>query len=86
MPAVAVMGSVGFRHLELEPLPGRLDKMSDEQLTRFGRAGASLCRPKGQIGQPARRVLVDQLEEARKVAAPASQGAHVGQRQALVGP
>jgi hypothetical protein len=43
------MGSVGFQPLKLEELRARLRKMSDEDLLRFGRAAASLCRPEEQF-------------------------------------
>jgi hypothetical protein len=59
------MGSVGFQPYQLEDVRARLRKMSDEDLLRFGRAAASLCRPDGNFGHPPRRVFVEQLREAR---------------------
>jgi hypothetical protein len=59
------MGSVGFRPYQLEEVRVRLRKMSDEELLRFGRAAASLCRPEDQFGRPPRAVFVEQLREAR---------------------
>ena len=59
------MSSVGFQPLQLEAVRARLRKMSDADLLRFGRAAASLCRPKEQFGHPPRAVFVEQLREAR---------------------
>jgi len=59
------MGSVGFQPFQLEDVRTRLRKMSDEELLRFGRAAASLCRPEGNFGHPPRAVFVEQLQEAR---------------------
>src|ERR1700689_420490 len=59
------MGSVGIQPLQLEAMRARLCKMSDADPLRFGRATASLCRPKKQSGHPPLRVFVEQLQEAR---------------------
>jgi hypothetical protein len=60
------MSSVGFQPLQLDEVRARLRKMSDADLLRFGRAAASLCKPDGNFGQAPRRVLVEQLQEARR--------------------
>jgi hypothetical protein len=52
------MGSVGFQALQLDELRACLRKMNDEELLRFGRAAASLCRPEDQFGQPPRALAV----------------------------
>jgi hypothetical protein len=59
------MCSVGFQPLQLEDVRARLRKMTDVDLLRFGRAAASLCRPRAQFGHPPRRIFVEQLQEAR---------------------
>jgi hypothetical protein len=43
----------------------RLQKMSDEQLLRFGKAAAFMCSPQANFGEPPREAFVIQLREAR---------------------
>ena len=60
------MGSVGFQSFQLDEVRARLRTMSDDELLRFGRAAASLCRPEANFGQSLGRVFVEQLEETRR--------------------
>jgi hypothetical protein len=60
------MGPVGFQPFRLEEVRERLQKMSDAELIRFGRASAGMCSPEANFGQPPRQVFVKQLREARR--------------------
>jgi hypothetical protein len=62
---MADLSSVGFSDLDLEALRARFQKMSDQELLRFGQAAKSMCSPDAYFGQPPRQTFVIQLEEAR---------------------
>lgn len=67
------LSSVGFQPFPLDSLRARLRKMSDEELTRFGRAATGVCSPEASFGHAPRQVFVEQLSEARaELAASAS--------------
>jgi hypothetical protein len=57
--------SIGFVEFDVETLRVRLQKMSDEDLARFGKAARFMCSPGANLGQPPRKVFVIQLNEAR---------------------
>jgi hypothetical protein len=57
--------SVGFQELDIRQLRERLRKMTDEQLLRFGKAAASVCRVVPHLNDPPPEAFVVQLEEAR---------------------
>ena len=52
--------------LDLEALRARLQRMSDRELLRFGRAARYLCSPAANLGKEPRQVFVIQLREAVK--------------------
>jgi len=55
--------------IDLEELRARLREMDDDELLRYGKAGAYMCSPAAQPfgGRiPPRREFVIQLEEARE--------------------
>jgi hypothetical protein len=57
--------STVFEELDIDALRVRLQKMSDEQLVKFGKAARFMCSPKANLGQPPREAFVIQLREAR---------------------
>ena len=61
--------SVGFSsgedEVELEGLRRRLQKMKDQNLRQFETAARFMCSPGANNGQPPRKALVAQLDEAR---------------------
>jgi hypothetical protein len=57
--------SIGFAEFDVEALRVRLQKMSDEELVKFGKAAWFMCSPGANLGQPPRKVFVIQLNEAR---------------------
>jgi len=57
--------SIAFSELSVEELRVRLQKMSDEELVKFGKAAAYMCSPKANLRQPPREEFVIQLKEAR---------------------
>ncbi len=59
MPGVDISG------FNLENLRERLQRMSDKELIRFGKAASSLLTPQANLGRPPREVFVIQLQEAR---------------------
>jgi hypothetical protein len=52
--------------IDREKLRERLRKMSNEELRKFGKASASMCSPKANLGKPPNGDFVVQLEEARQ--------------------
>lgn len=50
---------------DLDQLRARLQKMTEDQLVRFGRDARYMCSPKANMGKPPRRAFLVQLEEAR---------------------
>jgi hypothetical protein len=58
------MDSAGFQPLQLEQWREGLRKMSDEELSRFGRAALGMCSPEANFGHPPRSIFVDQLQES----------------------
>ena len=59
------MDSAGFQPLQLEQWREGLRKMSDEELSNFGRAALGMCSPEANFGHPPRSIFVDQLQESR---------------------
>jgi len=61
--------SVGFSsgedEVDLEGLRRRLQKMKDQNLRQFETAAKFMCSPGANNGQPPRKALVAQLDEAR---------------------
>jgi len=57
--------SIAFSELNVEELRVRLQKMSDDQRVKFGKAAAYMCSPKANLGHPPREEFVIQLKEAR---------------------
>jgi hypothetical protein len=57
--------SIAVSELNVEALRVRLQKMSDEQLMKFGKAARFMCSPEANLGQPPREEFVIQLKEAR---------------------
>ena len=51
--------------IDVEELRARLQKMSDAELLRFGKAARNLCSPEANRGTAPRKVFVIQLREAR---------------------
>lgn len=51
--------------IDLEVLRTRLQKMSDADLLRFGKAARNLCSPEANLGKSPRKAFVIQLREAR---------------------
>lgn len=60
------MQSVGTNEFNLENIRTHLQGLSDEELTRFGKACRDLLTPQANLGRPPREVFVVQLQEARK--------------------
>ena len=56
----------GENGLGLEALRARLQRVSDRELLRFGRAARYLCSPAANLGEEPRQVFVIQLREAVK--------------------
>ena len=50
--------------IDREALRARLQRMSDEQLIRFGKSARYMCSPQARWGDAPRPVYVIQLEEA----------------------
>ncbi len=50
---------------DVNQLRERLQKMTDDELRKFGRAAAHMVSPKANMGQPPRETFVVQLAEAR---------------------
>jgi hypothetical protein len=50
--------------LDLEQLRGRLSRMPDDALKRFGSAARYMCSPEANMGKPPRKAFVIQLVEA----------------------
>ena len=57
--------STAFDELDIDALRVRLQKMTDEELVRFGKAARLMCSPKANFGKPPREAFVIQLKEAR---------------------
>jgi hypothetical protein len=57
---------VGASEFNLENLRERLQRMSDEELTQFGKACRDMLTPQANLGRPPREVFVIQLQEARE--------------------
>jgi hypothetical protein len=55
MPGVEVTG------FNLEQLRDRLQRMSDDELIRFGKAGRELLTPQANLGRPPREVFRDSI-------------------------
>jgi hypothetical protein len=51
--------------VDTEQLRTRLQKMSETELRRFGKAAAAMCSPQANLGKLPRKAFVIQLEEAR---------------------
>ena len=51
--------------LDVDELRMRLARMTDRALLEFGRAAAYMCTPYANLGKPARKLFVLQLEAAR---------------------
>jgi hypothetical protein len=60
------MQSVGASEFKLENLRKRLQRMSDKELIRYGKACRELLTPQANLGRPPREVFVIQLQEARQ--------------------
>lgn len=52
--------------IDLDELRARLQKMSDAELLRFGKAAAAMCSPQANLGRSLRETFVIQLKEARQ--------------------
>jgi len=52
--------------VDLEQLRTRLERMTNAELLRFGKAARYMCTPQANIGKPPRPEFVIQLHEARK--------------------
>ncbi len=50
---------------DLEQLRKRLQRMSDQELKRFGSAARYMCSPKANAGKPPRQTFMIQLQEAQ---------------------
>jgi hypothetical protein len=50
---------------DVNQLLERLQKMTDDELRKFGRAAAHMVSPKANMGQPPEETFVLQLAEAR---------------------
>jgi hypothetical protein len=50
--------------VDLKKLRFRLQKMSDQQLQRFGKAARFMCSKRANMNQPPRKPFIIQLEEA----------------------
>ncbi|MGB9468258.1 MAG: hypothetical protein WBQ59_02810 [Candidatus Acidiferrum sp.] len=57
---------VDISGFNLGNLRERLQRMSDEELTQFGKACRDMLTPQANLGRPPREVFVIQLQEARK--------------------
>jgi len=51
--------------IDVEAFRVRLRKMTDEELTREGKAGRYMCSPAANLGKPPRRCFVIQFEEVK---------------------
>ena len=58
------MYSFTSNEINVDELRARLQKMTSEELLRFGRAATYMCSPQANYHEP-RQVFVVQLEEAR---------------------
>jgi hypothetical protein len=56
----------GEHELDLEALRARLQRMSDTELLRFGKAARYMCTPAANLGKEPRKVFVTHLKEAEK--------------------
>ena len=56
----------GENGLDLEALRARLRRMSEQELSRFGRAARYMCSPAANLGKEPRQVFVVELREAAK--------------------
>jgi uncharacterized protein YjiS (DUF1127 family) len=56
----------GENGLDLEALRATLRRMSEQELSRFGRAARYMCSPAANLGKAPRQVFVIQLREAAK--------------------
>ena len=56
----------GENGLDLEALRARLQRMSEGELRRFGRAARYMCSPPANLGKAPRQVFVIQLSEVVK--------------------
>ena len=54
-----------FDELDIDVLRVRLQKMSDEQLVKVGKAARLMCSPEANRHEPLREAFVIQLKEAR---------------------
>lgn len=52
--------------VDLDELRARLRKMTDEELTAFGKSARYMCSPAANLGKPPREPFVIQLREARE--------------------
>ena len=55
----------GNAPVDIDQLRTRLQKMSDAELLRFGKAARYMCTPQANIGKLPRPEFVIQLEEAK---------------------
>ena len=56
----------GENGLDLDALRARLQRMSEQELSRFGRAARYMCSPTANLGKEPRQAFVTQLSEAVK--------------------
>ncbi len=59
------MQSIQLANVDIDALPTRLQKMSDEQLQAFGKAARYMTSAFPNMGKPPLPTFVLQLEEAR---------------------
>jgi hypothetical protein len=59
------MKEIQFLDLDVNQLRERLQKMTDNELRKFGRAAEHMVSPEGNRGRPPREAFVIQLAEAR---------------------
>jgi len=53
-----------FDELDVTTLRERLQKMSDDELVKFGKAAGYMCSPAANLGHAPLRAFVIQLDEA----------------------
>jgi hypothetical protein len=59
------MQQIQLKTFDVNQLRERLQKMTDDELRKFGRAAAHMASPKANMGQPPGEAFVIQLTEAR---------------------
>jgi hypothetical protein len=59
------MQQIQLRTFDVSQLRERLQKMTDDELRKFGRAAAHMVSPKANLGQPPGEAFVIQFAEAR---------------------